>query len=385
MIAYLDCVSGISGDMFLSSLIDLGFTVSELKKTISRLDVEIPDIVVAKEARHGIYGTRIKITSSHSQGRISFHSVRDLIQNSSLEPEIKGYSIRIFEIIAKAEAKIHDRPVQEVHFHEVGGLDSIVDIVGVVAGLRYLGIDSLFCSPIPLGSGTTKTVHGIIPIPSPASLQILQGVPVYGTGIEAELVTPTGAALVKGLAKGFGKFPPMVIKGAGYGVGSRDLRERPNLVRLILGDLSQDKESDTIIVLETHVDDCMPEHLGYLMNILFENGALDVAYAPIFMKKNRPGVSIKVICKPEDMEALMDAIFKETGTLGIRYSFTFRKRLKREIQYIDTPWGRVRIKRIQQVDGSTYLKPEYDDCLKIAKKYGIPLKKVYEYLLGDRK
>ncbi len=384
MIAYLDCVSGISGDMFLSSLIDLGFPVSVLRETISRLDIEIPDIKTTRAVRHGIYGTRLEIECPFPKEKRSFRYIRDLIQKGGLDPEIKEQSIRIFEIIARAEARIHNCAVEEVHFHEIGALDSIVDIIGVVSGIRYIGICSLISSLLPLGSGMTETMHGLIPVPSPATIEILKDVPVYGTGISAELVTPTGAALVKGLAKGFGRLPPMVIKKIGYGIGSRDLKERPNLVRLVLGELSQEKGLDTVALLETHVDDCNPEYLGYLMDALLKKGALDVTYAPIFMKKNRPGTAIKVICAPVDLDILMDIIFRETGSLGIRYSFSFRKRLRRKVLSLDTPWGRIRVKRIYQADGSISIKPEYEDCLKIAKKHDISLKTVYEYVLGEK-
>lgn len=385
MIAYLDCVCGISGDMFLSSLIDAGFPVSALKDVISRLNIGLADIKVLKEARHGIHGTRIEVHPLNQEKSRSFRSIRNLIQESGLESEVKRRCIDIFEMIAKAEAKIHNCSVDEVHFHEIAGLDSIVDIVGVIAGLEYMGIISLTSSSLPLGSGSAETIHGVIPVPSPATVEILQGIPVYGSGISAELVTPTGAALVKGLVKGFGQFPPMVVKGVGYGIGARDLKERPNIVRLILGEPSEGEELDTVVMLETHVDDCNPEHLGYLMEMLFKNGAFDVAYAPIFMKKNRPGICIKVICGAGNMDSLMDIIFRETGSLGIRYSFNFRRRLEREIKEVLTPWGKIRVKEIYQADGSVYLKPEYDDCLKIAKKYDIPLRKVYGYVVGKKR
>jgi len=386
MIAYIDCISGISGDMFLSSLINLGVPVSVIKDAVLTLNIEGIknfDIKVFKEKRHNIVGTKIEIYSEDTAKSRSFISIKEMIQRSGLPSKIKEKAIKIFEIIACAEAKIHNCKLEEVHFHEISGLDSIVDILGVLIGIDYLGIEEIFCSHIPLGTGTMRSAHGIIPIPAPATLEILKGLPVYGTDIRAELVTPTGAALLKGLSKGFGSMPALSVKKIGYGVGSRDLKERPNLVRLILGELAEGKETDTVALLETHIDDSNPEHLGFLMERLFREGVLDVAYVPIYMKKNRPGVLIKVICQPSDMLKAMDLIFKETTTSGIRYSFLFRKRLKRETIELQTPWGKVRAKRYYLPDGSSYLKPEYEECLNIAKKYAIPLRKIYSYILGE--
>ncbi len=370
--------------MFLSSLIDLGVPVSIIKDAILALNIKgIKDfeINVFKERRHGIAGTKVEIFSEDTTKSRSFVSIKETIQNSSLPLRIKEKAIQIFEIIASAEAKVHNCKIEEVHFHEIGGLDSIVDIVGVLIGIDYLGIKEVFCSYIPLGMGTTRSAHGIIPVPAPATLEILKGLPVYGTEIKAELVTPTGAALLKGLSKGFGPMPALSIKKIGYGVGSRNLKERPNLIRLILGEIAGGKETDTVALLETHIDDCNPEHLGFLMEALLREDVLDVAYVPIYMKKNRPGVLVRVICHPSDMFRAMEIMFKETTTSGIRYSFLLRKRLRRDTVELETPWGKVRAKRYYLSDGSSYLKPEYEECLNIAKKYDIPLRKIYSYIL----
>jgi len=386
MIAYVDCISGISGDMFLSSLIDLGVPVSVITEAILSLKIEGIknfEIKVFKEKRHGIAGTKIDIYSEDAVKSRSFVSIKEAIQGSSLDSKIKEKAIHIFEIIAKAEAKIHNCKLEEVHFHEISGLDSIVDIIGVLVGIEHLGIREVFCSHIPLGTGIMKSAHGTLPIPAPATLEILKDLPVYGSQINAELVTPTGAALIKGLSKGFGPLPALSIKDIGYGLGSRDLKERPNLIRLILGELADGTETDSVVLLETHIDDCNPEYLGFLMEVLLKEGVLDVAYVPIYMKKNRPAVLMRIICLPSDMLRVMKLVFKETTTSGIRYSFLFRKRLRREVLELKTPWGKVKAKRYYLPDGSSYLKPEYEECLNIAKKYAIPLRKVYSHILGE--
>jgi len=388
MIAYIDCISGISGDMLLSSLINLGVPISLIEDTISSLNIEgvsYLKINAFKEERHGIYGTRIEVSCKDSRKSRSFSSIKEIIQKSSLSPKIKEKAIEVFEIIAKAEAKIHDCKIDDVHFHEIGGVDSIVDIIGVLIGIDHLGIDKIISSPIPLGKGITDSSHGKIPVPAPATLEILKDIPVYGTEICSELTTPTGAALVKALSKGFGPIPPFLIKKTGYGIGKKRLKERPNLIRVILGEPSHGYETDTVAFLEANLDDYNPEHLGYVMELLFKEGALDVGYVPIYMKKNRPGIMINVICSPEDMNRLIDTIFRETTTSGIRYSFVLRKRLRREEVEIETEWGRIRAKKYYLPDGSFYIKPEYKDCLNIAEKYGIPLRKIYSHILRKEK
>ena len=388
MLLYLDCICGISGDMFLSSLIELGFSISLVKETIKKaLKIDEPakwDIKTWKEARHGIYGTRLEVIYEKTNRRRTFSSIKDIIKNSSLPSHIKDKSISIFETIAKAEAKIHNCRVEEVHFHEIGALDSIVDIIGTLIGIDYLGIKTILSSHLPVGKGTLKSSHGTIPIPAPATLEILKDVPIYGADINAELVTPTGAALVKVLSDGFGQLPPMIVKKVGYGVGKRDIDERPNVVRAILGELANQEYTDTVALLETNVDDYNPEQLGYMMELLFKEGALDVAYVPIYMKKNRPGILIKIICRPEQMDKLLNIMFKECSTSGIRYSFVFRKRLKREIIEINSPWGRIKAKKYYLPDGTSFIKPEYEECLCTAKKYGISLRQIYSFIAGEK-
>ncbi len=379
MIAYLDLISGISGDMFLSSLIDIGLPVSEIENIVSEFGIKIR---TEKDKRHGISGTKIDIECKDQKEERSFKEIREMILKSSADKGLKKKAIEVFEIIARAEAEVHGCSIEEVHFHEIGGIDSIVDIFGVLYGIEYLGIEKVICSAVPLGTGTIRTSHGILPVPAPATLVILKDIPVYGTGINTELVTPTGAALIRYLSDGFGPPPPMRIKKIGYGIGKKEIRERPNLLRIILGDYGFLKDTDTVSILETNLDDAIPEYLGYLMEKLFEKGALDVAYVPGYMKKNRPGFLIKVISPPEKTEELTDILFKETGTAGIRHTFCFRKRLPRKIKKIETPWGIVKVKEIEEPDGSVSIRPEYEECLNIARKYDIPLRKVYEYIFS---
>ncbi len=379
MIAYLDLISGISGDMFLSSLIDIGLPVSEIENIVSEFGIKIR---TEKDKRHGISGTKIDIECKDQKEKRSFKEIREMILKSSADKGLKKKAIEVFEIIARAEAEVHGCFIEEVHFHEIGGIDSIVDIFGVLYGIEYLGIEKVICSAVPLGTGTIRTSHGILPVPAPATLVILKDIPVYGTGINTELVTPTGAALIRYLSDEFGPPPPMRIKKIGYGIGKKEIRERPNLLRIILGDYGFLKDTDTVSILETNLDDAIPEYLGYLMEKLFEKGALDVAYVPGYMKKNRPGFLIKVISPPEKTEELTDILFKETGTAGIRHTFCFRKRLPRKIKKIETPWGIVKVKEIEEPDGSVSIRPEYEECLNIARKYDIPLRKVYEYIFS---
>jgi hypothetical protein len=283
------------------------------------------------------------------------------------------------------EAGIHGQPIDKVHFHEVGATDSIIDVVGTVFGVKSLGITSLFVSSLPLGSGFTQTDHGTIPIPSPATVALLKDIPVFGSGLEHEMVTPTGAALVKSLATSFGVIPPMIIEKIGYGTGSRDLSDRPNLVRILIGKESPQQDIDTVAMLETHIDDMNPEWLGYLMDRLFEAGALDVTFTPVQMKKNRPGVNLRVLAKPGLRDSLTDILLRESTALGVRFSYYQRKILKRSRAEIDSPWGKIHVKKVFNTDGSPYFQPEYEACREIALKNKVALKEIYYWIMAQNK
>jgi uncharacterized protein (TIGR00299 family) protein len=298
-----------------------------------------------------------------------------------LTDSVKAKSMAIFESLARVEGHIHDLPPDQVHFHEVGAVDSIIDIVGTVYALEALGIERLLVSPLPLGSGFVKTAHGRIPAPAPATLALLKGVPVLNSGVPHEMVTPTGAALATGLAASFGPMPSMVVQQVGYGVGSRELQDRPNLLRIIIGHEENEGQADEVVILETNLDDMSPEALGYLMERLFKTGALDVVFLPAQMKKNRPGVQVQVIGKPEQKDPLIEILIRETTTLGIRFRYSRRTIIERSHETVESPWGKIAVKRVIR-DKSSSLIPEYDVCRKIALKNNIPLRHVYQWIEG---
>ena len=281
------------------------------------------------------------------------------------------------------EGRIHDCPKEDVHFHELGGVDAIVDIVGAALGMDWLGVEKTVASPIPLGKGFVSCDHGRLPVPAPATVGLLQGVPVYGTGISEELVTPTGAAIVTCLADAFGPVPSMRIKDVGYGVGTRALKDRPNLLRILVGEAETVLEHDHVTVVETNIDDMNPEIFGYVMERLFEDGALDVAWIPIFMKKNRPATMVQVVCKASDRDTITHRILSETTATGVRYYGADRKKLPRRLQTVTTSLGNVRMKEVTGPEGRVSLVPEYEDCKRIAREKDLPLKVVYETIVRE--
>jgi len=381
-IAYLDCFSGISGDMFIGALIDAGLPLEELRKVLQSLPLEGYSLEVTREERNLLFGTRFKVKVTRDpQPHRRFSDIRDLIRAGNLSPSVRDKSIAIFESIAVEEGKIHGCSAEEVHFHEVGAIDSIVDIVGSVLGMEYLGIGTACASSLPLGSGFVETAHGRIPLPAPATVALLRGIPVHDSGLKEELVTPTGAALVKGLVHSFGPLPPMVIEKVGYGVGSRNLADRPNLLRILIGQEHGGAHEETVVILESNLDDTNPEWLGFLMERLFEAGALDVVFSPGYMKKNRPAVLVHVMGKPHQKDQLMDLLFSESTTLGVRFHFTQRRILERSSVEMDSPWGRMKVKKVFRPDGSFHLLPEFEECRRIAKEKGLPMKDVYSWIM----
>ena len=331
---------------------------------------------------------------SHNHGR-GLTEIRLIISASSISDGTKKTAIAIFEALGRAEAKIHNTSVESVHFHEVGAVDAMVDIVCAAVGAEALGVEEFICSPLNVGGGTVKCAHGTFPVPAPASVELLAHAPVYSSGLQAELVTPTGAAIVKTLASRFAAFPEMKIEKSGYGAGSRDFPGHPNVVRLTVGDtassaLAANTASETITVLEANLDDLNPQVFGYVMDRLLDEGALDVFGMPVQMKKNRPGTLLTVLCKPEDSGKLTQLIFTETTTLGVRRRDEMRQTLARRWESVGTPWGEVRIK-IASMNGTvTNYAPEYEDCRRIAAEHRVPLKAVMQeaaqaYLRTDKK
>jgi len=436
-IAYLECFSGMSGDMFMGALVDAGVPARVFEETVAALRVGA-ELEISRVVRSGISATKVDVYvdgekdlpreeywegmeqhqhshehrgHSHSHagessraGAPAPHShsyehsrglgeICRIISAASISESAKKTAIAIFEALGQAEAKIHDTSIESVHFHEVGAVDAIVDIVCAAVGVEALGVDEIICSPLNVGGGVMKCAHGTFPVPAPATVELLKDAPVYSSGLQAELVTPTGAAIVKTLASRFAAFPEMKIEKSGYGAGSQDFPGHPNVVRLTVGEaastLAAKTASETITVLEANLDDLNPQVFGYVMDRLLEDGALDAFGMPVQMKKNRPGMLLTVLCRPEDAGKLAQLIFTETTTLGVRRRDEMRQTLARRWENVGTPWGEVRIK-IASMNGTvTNYAPEYEDCRRIAAEHHVPLKTVMQeaaqVYLGNQK
>lgn len=380
---YLDCFSGISGDMTLGALIDLGLDFEALRAELAKLGLRGYEIRAEKVRRGGISATKftVEVDHRHPHERRGLSEIFEIIDSADISERAKSRAKEIFDRLAEAEARVHGVPKEEVHFHEVGAVDSIVDVVGTALALDLLGVEKVFSSPIPLGRGFTRSAHGTIPVPAPATVELLRGAPVRGTDIEAELTTPTGAAIASTLASDFGPMPPMRIESVGYGAGSRELPQQPNVLRVVMGELCEEGLlTDVVTVLETNVDDMNPEMLGYLMERLFEAGALDVFFTPIQMKKNRPAVKVSVIARRGDEGRMAELMLSETSTIGVRMFEARRLKLPREVVEVDTPYGRVKVK-VSRMGEVVKIAPEYDSCKEAARKAGVPLRVVYEAAL----
>ena len=377
-VAYFDCFSGISGDMVLGALVDLGLDMEDLAGALTSLDLEEFRLESREVMSYGLRGTKVDVVVPESVLVRTFNNIKDLIENSALPEAVKSVSLEIFMRIARAESVIHNKPVDQVHFHEVGAVDSIVDIVGAAYGMHALGIVEVFASPLPLGHGMIKTQHGSIPVPAPAVLEILGDTPTYGRGIPTEIVTPTGAAVVKTLAGAFGTMPPMKLGNIGYGAGTKDIGV-PNLLRVITGERldSPGEQEQLAYVISTNIDDMNPEFYDYVMERLFGAGAQDVWLTPIQMKKTRPGTIINVLCTPADASDLKRILLEETSTFGLRTSMVMKKAIEREVVEVDTPWGAVRVKIGRESGHVTSVSPEFADCAKIAGEQGVPIKEVF--------
>jgi len=379
-IAYLDCFSGVSGDMLVGSLLDAGLPFEELERIISGLNLDGYTISAKKEGRNNIFGTRfhVSLKEKHQKAR-HLKDIKEIITRGDIPLAVVEKCISIFEKLAITEGEIHHISPDEVHFHEVGAVDSIIDIVASVVGIYLLGIEKLFVSRMPVGKGIITSAHGKIPLPSPATIALLEGVPIYDSGQEVEMITPTGAALITSLCSSFGPMPSMIVERVGYGVGNRTLADRPNLLRILIGNDVDKQRSDTVVVLESNLDDMSPELLGYLMDRLFDAGAKDVTFSHIQMKKNRPGIQLQVIGQPEDKDRLSNIIFKESTALGIRFNYSQRSILTRGELMVESPWGKMRVKKVINQDGETVLLPEYEECRRIAKANNLALRDIYAW------
>ena len=381
---YFDCFSGISGDMIIGSLLDLGLNFKFLEKELKKLKLKDYGIKSSKVVKNGISATKFDVIEKnrheHHEER-NLKEINEIINNSKLDNKIKITIKKIFQKIAAAEAKVHDKPVDKVHFHEIGAIDTIVDVAGAVIGFNNLGIKKIYCSELNVGTGFVEFSHGKWPVPAPATSEILKNVPIYHNNIKAELVTPTGAAIITTLANSFGKMPAMKLEKIGYGAGTKEL-EQPNVLRVFLGELQNDLKNfdDKIFVMETNIDNMNPEIFPYVIERLMENGALDAYTEPINMKKKRVGIKITALCGKNDVDKLSNIIFEETTTLGIRIFRAERKILQREIKTIKTKYGKIKVK-ISRLEGKIKnITPEYEDCVRIARKNKIPLIRVYEVI-----
>ncbi len=383
-LAYFDCFSGISGDMVLGALIHLGVPADFIEENVRAIPLESFRLEVDTASRMHICGKQVHVAVEEKDGCTRrYKEIRDLVEKSDLSDSVKSLSLKIFSRLAGVEARVHNCSKDEVHFHELGGVDTIVDIVGAALGLEWLKIGKIQASAIPVGKGFVNCEHGKLPVPAPATVALLSGVPVYGTGISNELVTPTGAAIITCLAEGFGPMPLMRISQVGYGVGSRDLEQMPNLLRVVVGEPDTGCEADCVTVLETNIDDMNPEIFGFVMERLFEDGALDVVWIPVFMKKNRPGIMIQVICREADREAVIRRILSETTATGVRQRTVERHKLPRKLKDVETSYGTVRVKEVLGPEGSVSVVPEYEECKKIALEKNVPLKMVYEVIIKE--
>lgn len=389
MILYIDMMAGIAGDMFLGALVDLGVPVEWLKGKLSPV-LDGFDLRTEIVFRHHLRAVNLYVDVTDHVTHRHYTHIRQMIESADLPDQVRANALTAFKHIAQAEAHIHGKDIETVHFHEIGGIDSLVDIIGSFLALDYLGVNQVAATPVPLGSGTIKCAHGTIPVPVPATVAILKGLEVRGSDAKTEIVTPTGAAIVATLAPQFGGMPDMQIEKVGYGAGKRDIGASvPNLLRLVLGTPSVVKNSadnilsDQVHVLYTNVDDMSPESLGFVMDRLMDKGALDVSFTPAFMKKNRPATRIEVICRPAQLQVLADLLLSETTTIGVRYHLCDRMILKRESVDVETSLGRVSAKKITSPNGRARIMPEYDECKRIALDRNLPFYEVYEQILAE--
>jgi len=397
-IAYFDCFSGISGDMTLGALVDAGCPVERLRDELRGLQVAGWELTAEKVWKNGMAATHVKVKTEDQSKHRSLVTILEILEKSHLAAGVRERASAIFRELGEAEAAVHDVPVEKIHFHEVGAVDAIVDIVGACIGFQALGIEKFACSPLNVGGGTAKMAHGVLPVPAPATARLLTGRPTYSNGVQRELVTPTGAAIVATLCEAFGPQPGMMVSAIGYGAGTADLEGQPNVLRIMVGETVEDRKEkeraqtevcatgaqagvrvlldEEIAVIEANLDDMNPQIYGYFLEKALAAGALDVYTTPVQMKKNRPGTLLTVLCKPGDTNGLMELIFAETTTFGARTYRAQRRVLPREWVNVGTEFGEVRIK-VSRVNGRIlHVAPEYEDCKKLAAEKDVPLQRV---------
>lgn len=366
--------------MILGALVDAGCDIAHLRDALGGLNVPGWEITSEKVWKNGMAATFVRVKTEDQQKLRSLGAILEILEKSKLAPAVRNRAAAIFQKLGEAEAKVHDVPVEKIHFHEVGAVDAIVDIAGACIGFDALGIERFACSPLNVGGGTVKTAHGLLPVPAPATAELLRGKPTYATGVERELVTPTGAAIVATLCTEFGAQPKMTVSAIGYGAGSADLPGQPNVVRLLIGESADSSKSagavEEVAVIEANLDDMNPQIYGYFLERALAAGALDVYTTPVQMKKNRPGTLLTVLCRPENADALTQLIFAETTTFGARTYRAERRVLPREWVRVHTDFGDVRVKVSRSNGRILHVAPEYEDCRKLAVERDVPLQRV---------
>ncbi len=379
-VAYLDCFAGISGDMLLGALIDAGWPEQRLREVIAYLRLGDVQLNVERVVKYGISATQVQIFSSPHQPHRGLKDLTAIVMQADLPDFIQERAVSALRLLAEAESAVHNVPVDRIHFHEVGAVDTIVDIVGALVGIHELSIESVHCTSVPWSQGTVKTEHGLMPVPPPAVAVLLRGLPVIGVPVDGETVTPTGATLLRTLVQSFGTMPAMQVHRAGYGAGQRDWPDRPNVLRLIIGEKTESASGlqvEMLTQLACNIDDMNPEWYSGLIDRLFEAAALDVWLTPAQMKKNRPAILVQVLAQPENVSAIRAVLFRHTTTLGVREENVTRYSLPRRVETVETAYGAVRMKVANLPDGSQKAAPEHDDCAARARERNVGLGEVW--------
>lgn len=381
--AYLDCSSGISGDMLLAALLDAGVDARRLLRELKKMRLGFYEFKLTRAVRGNLVGARVDIRIPAQQPPRKLGDIEEMMGKTELAETVKEKALKIFRRLAEAEGKLHNLPPGEVHFHEVGAVDAIIDIVGACLGLELLEVSELTCSPLNVGGGRVEAEHGSLPVPAPATAELLKEIPIYSTGIEGELVTPTGAAIVSTLAASFGPMPAMKVERIGYGAGEKDIPGQANVTRLFVGESVEVVKpqpgaagDELVSVIEANLDDMSPQLYGYFVEQALAAGALDVTCSAVQMKKNRPGLLVTVLCAPESSDALAELLFEQTTTIGLRIYEARRKVLEREFVSVETPYGEVRVKVAKREGKVLNVAPEYEDCQRLAAEKSVPLKEV---------
>jgi uncharacterized protein (TIGR00299 family) protein len=387
---YFDCFSGISGDMILGSLLDLGLSLDVLSAELSKLSVQNFKLSAKKVHKANIAATQFEVEAGHEPVHRNYSVIEKIINESQISPNVRERATRIFYRLAEAEAKVHGTTLDRVHFHEVGAVDAIVDIVGACVGLEWLGVQEIYASALNVGRGSVESAHGVLPVPAPATAELLRGIPIYSNQVSGELVTPTGAAILTTVCQGYGELPPLKVQKVGYGAGTRDNAEVPNVLRVIQGEMSgrlqrgeASEAETTVLVVEANIDDMNPQIYGHLQERLFALGVLDMFACPVQMKKNRPGILVTVVTPLPLLEEVSEVFFRETTTIGIRYHEARRKVLERQAEVIESEFGKVNVK-VSKLNGRIVnFSPEYEDCRRIANEQNVPYKWVQSRIIQE--